>query len=393
MSALASLCLALTIFGIGYQFFALAAALRFFWRASRWALLGDHTPPVTVLKPLRGTGVELFANLETFCRQDYPTYRIVFGVADANDPAVEVVRRLQRAYPDHDLVLSIGARRATNGKIGNLMQMMEHAAHDVLVLSDADVRVGPDYLRTMVRPLRQPNVGLSTCLYRARGTFGASTVFESLLVNTDFVPMALIGDWFGIHTAYGASIAIKRAALDAIGGFEVAADQLADDYVLGHRIAAAGYELAVLPHVVETILDAVTLRDVWRHQIRWARTYRTVRPLGWFVVIVTHLTTWAVLFWLATGGAPLAQRMLLAAFGSRALALGVLMFRLRERETPLHFWLLPAKDLAVTALWIGSWLGRDVEWSGQRFRVEPDGRLVTLPGRSCPAPPLAEPSP
>ena len=133
--------------------------------------------------------------------------------------------------------------------------------------------------------------------------------------------------------------------------------------------------------------------EVARHQIRWARTYRTVRPLGWFVVIVTHLTTWAVLFWLATGGAPLAQRMLLAAFGSRVLALGVLMFRLRERETPLHFWLLPAKDLAVTALWIGSWLGRDVEWSGQRFRVEPDGRLVTLPGRSCPAPPLAEPSP
>jgi ceramide glucosyltransferase len=262
------------------------------------------------------------------------------------------------------------------------MQMMEHATHDVLVLSDADIRVRPDYLRTMVRPLQQPKIGLSTCLYRARGTFGLPTVLESLLVNTDFVPMVLIADWLAIRTAYGASIAIRRAALDAIGGFAAAADQLADDYVLGHRIAAAGYELAVLPYVVETILDAVTLREVWRHQIRWARTYRTVQPLGWFMAIVTHVTTWAVLLWLVTGGAPLAQRMLLAALGARVLALGVLMIQLREGEAPLHLWLLPPKDLLVSAIWIGSWLGRDVEWSGRRFRVEPNGRLVALPARS-----------
>jgi len=393
MSWFARLCFALAVFGIGYQCFVLMASLRFFRRASRWRRLPDHTPPVTVLKPLKGSGLELFANLETFCRQDYPTHQIVFGVADADDPAVEIVRRLSRAFPDRDLVLSIGARDAPNGKIGTLMQMMEHAAHDVLVLSDADIRVAPDYLRTMVRPLQRPEVGLSTCLYRGRGTFGLSTVLESLFINTDFVPMVLIGDWIGIRTAHGASIAIKREALDAGGGFAAAADHLADDYVLGHRVAAAGYALAVLPHVVETILDAVTVRDVWRHQIRWARTYRAVQPLGWSLAITIQVTTWAALLCLATGGAPPAPRMLLAALGARVVALAVLMLQLRERETPLAFWLLPAKDLALSAIWLVSWCGRDVEWSGQRFRVERDGRLTRLPARSCPAPSLAAPSP
>lgn len=380
------------MFGTAYQGFVLVASLRFFWHASRWRRLPDHAPPVTILKPLKGPGLELLANLETFCRQDYPTYQIVFGVEDPDDPAVDVVRRLQRAFPERDLVLSIGAHDAANGKIGTLMQMMEHAAHDVLVVSDADIRVAPDYLRTMVRPLQRPEVGLSTCLYRGRGTFGLPTVLESLFINTDFVPMVLIGNWIGIRTAYGASIAIKREALDAVGGFAVAADRLADDYVLGHRVAAAGYALAVLPYVVETILDAVTIRDVWRHQIRWARTYRTVQPFGWLLAIAIQVTTWAVLLWLATGGAPPAPQVLLAALGTRVVSLGVLMLQLRERETPLSFWLLPVKDLALSAIWLVSWFGRTVEWSGRRFRIEPDGRLTRLPARASPVRPLAAPS-
>jgi ceramide glucosyltransferase len=386
------LCLGLAVFGTAYQGFVLAASLRFFWRASRWRRLPDHTPPVTLLKPLKGPGVDLFANLETFCRQDYPTYQIVFGVADPDDPAVDVVRRLQRAFPERDLVLSIGARDAANGKVGTLMQMMEHAAHEVLVVSDADIRVAPDYLRTMVRPLQRPEVGLGTCLYRGRGTFGLPTVLESLFINTDFVPMVLIGDWIGIRTAYGASIAIKREALDAVGGFAVAADHLADDYVLGHRVAAAGYAIAVLPYVVETILDAVTIRDVWRHQIRWARTYRTVQPFGWLLAITIQVTTWAALLCLATGGAPPAPQVLSAALGARVFSLGVLMLRLRERETPLSFWLLPVKDVALSAIWLVSWFGRNVEWSGQHFRIEADGRLTRLPARACPVPPLAAPT-
>jgi len=388
MSAFAWFCLVLALIGTGYQLFGLAAVVRFFRHARRrWGALADHTPPVTVLKPLRGPGIDLFANLESFCRQDYPDYQIVFGVADPDDPAAEIVRRLQRAFPDRDLVLSIGERVTPNAKIGNLIHMLEHARHDVLILSDGDIRVRPDYLRTMVRPLQSPRVGLSTCLYRGRGQFGLPSVIESLLINADFVPMAMIGNWIGIHTAYGASIAVRREALDAIGGFPAIADYLADDYELGNRVAKAGYELAVLPYVVETILDATSLRDVWRHQLRWARTYRTVEPTGWLAAVVTFSTTWSLLFWLAVGGAPIAAKVLGAALGCRFLLLGTLTALLRERETPLYFWLVPLKDIALSVIWLASWLGRDVEWSGRRFRVQPDGRLLPLaPDAEAPVP-------
>jgi ceramide glucosyltransferase len=192
-------------------------------------------------------------------------------------------------------------------------------------------------------------------------------------------------------------MAFTREALDAVGGFAAFADRLADDYELGNRIAAAGHEIALLPYVVDTMLDAVTLHDVWRHQIRWARTYRAVQPLGWLLAVVTHATTWSALFWLATAGGPsgpTAQRMLAAALGCRFFALGVLFFLTRDRETPRFLWLSPLADLAASAVWLVSWLGRDVEWSGRRFRIERDGRLTPLSpaeavvpsARSCPEP-------
>lgn len=392
MTWVAWLCGALVLVGIGYQAFVLAAMLRFFRRARRTAAPAGHTPPVTVLKPLHGRGVELFENLATFCRQDYPVQQIVFGVSDPDDPAVDVVRRIQRAFPDRDLVLSVGAAAAANGKVGTLMHMMTHARHDVLVLSDADIRVTPDYLRAMVAPLARPEVGLTTCLYRGRGPFGLPSLLESLFIDTDFVPLVMIADWIGIRTAYGASIAVKRSALDAGGGFAAAADQLADDYVVGQRIAAAGHELVVLPYVVETILDSRTLPAVWRHQLRWARTYRAVQPLGWAMAVVTQLTTWTAAFWIASGGTPAATRLAAAALGARLLALGTLMTRLGDRARWRPLWALFPKDLAVSAIWAASWLGRTVEWSGQRYRVEPDGRLRPFV-RPAPLPAVSEHDP
>jgi ceramide glucosyltransferase len=393
MSWFARLCAVLTLFGIGYHLFMLAAALRFFRRTSRWRELPDHLPPVTVLKPLKGATPELLANLESFCHQAYPTYQVVFGVDSPDDPAIGVVHRVQRAFPERDIVLSIGSGAAVNGKVGTLMQMVEHARHPVLVLSDADIRVTPDYLRTVVRPLQREHVGLSTCFYRGRGRFGLATLFESLCITTDFVPMSFIGNWIGIRAAYGATIAFKRAALDAAGGFGTAADQLADDYVLGQRVAAAGYELAVLPYVVDTVLEEDTLGQVWRHQMRWARTYRACEARGWLLASLVQTTTWACLLWLATGGDWPAPQLLGAALGVRLSVLGVIIGLLRDREAALSLWLLPVKDLAMSANWVVSWLGREVEWSGQRFRVEADGRLTRLPAREVPAPSLAAPSP
>ena len=389
------LCLGLTTVGAGYQIFQLVAALRFFRLARRqWGWGEDFTPPVTILKPLRGEGIDLYRNLETFCQQEYPEYQIVLGIADADDPAIEIVRALQQNHPDVPIVLTVGEASGTNAKVANLVNMMKAARHDVLVLSDADIRVRPDYLRTLVKPLRDERVGLSTCLYRGVGSFGMPSMIESLLINTDFIPMAMIGDWVGIRNAYGASVAFKREALDAIGGFESIRDHLADDYQLGNRISAAGYELAVLPYVVETILDSATLRDVWRHQLRWARTYRVCQPVGWFCSVVTHATLWGTLTVAVSGGSALGWQALGIVVATRLGALLVIMRLLREPDTPRHFGLIPLKDLAYSAVWMASWLGRSVDWSGRRYRVDAGGLLHPLaPAVDVSAEPQTQPSP
>ena len=379
MGQLVLLVLACSMVASAYQLVQMAAARRFLRRAPRPA--GDHRPPVTVLKPLKGFGFELAANLETFCRQDYPDYQIVFGVDDADDPAVEVVRSLQRRFPDRDITLSIGIEAGANRKIASLVHMMREARHDVLVLSDADIQVRPDYLRTLVAPLADPAVGLTTCLYRGRASLGLPSVVESLFINTDFLPMVMMAQWVQrFRYAYGASMAFRREALAEIGGFEALSDHLADDYQLGNRISRAGWRLLLLPYMVETVLDARILGDVWRHQLRWARTYRVCQPFNWFATIVIHTMLWGVLAVLATGGAAIGWLALALALGARVGSLRVILGWLGDTETPRWLWLVPLKDLAYSAVFAASWLGHDVEWSGQQLRVLPDGRIVSLDG-------------
>ena len=377
MSILGAAVLACATVATGFQLFQVAAAWRFLRRARRGKWHGT-LPPVTVLKPLKGPGVELYENLATFCRQSYPSYQIVFGVADAHDPAVAVVQRLRRDFPQHDIVLAVGSGRGTNRKVANLEHMMAYARHDVLVMSDSDIRVPPDYLRTMVGPLADPAVGLTTCLYRGRGHFGLPSIIESLFINTDFVPNALVAQWVQpFRYAFGASIAVTRAALERIGGFASFADYLADDYQLGRHVADAGYRLVLLPFVVETILDSVTLRDVWRHQVRWARTYRVCQPVGWFFSVVTHATLWGLVAAVVPGG-PVGWVVLASALTARLFSLAAIMRLLGEPETTRYLGLVPLKDLVTSAMWLAAFLGRRVVWSGQVFRVRRDGRIVPV---------------
>lgn len=379
MAVVVGVAIAVSAIASIYQLIQLLAAQRFFhWRRLP-AGAPENLPPVTILKPLKGEGIDLYANLASFCRQDYPRYQIVFGVEDATDPAVTIVRKVMADFPEHDLALSVGWAEGSNRKVANLIHMMPHAKHDVLVLSDGDIRVRPDYLTTMVTPLMgttaKKSVGLTTCLYRGRGYFGLPSVLESLLINTDFIPMVMVGDWTGIRAGYGASIAVKREALDAIGGFPAIADHLADDYLLGNRVHGAGYEIVVLPYVVETVLDSRTLGDVGRHQLRWQRTYRVQQPVGWFASIVTHATLWGVVSVLITGGSPLGWAMFFFALACRLGSLAGIMRLLNERVTPRWLPMVPLKDLGFSAIWAVCWFGRDVNWSGQVLHVDADGRM------------------
>ena len=384
MNAITVIVLACSAIATVYQVVQVVAARRFLARSR--PVRDGHTPPVTILKPLKGPGLDLAANLETFCRQDYPAYQIAFGVEDPSDPAVEVVRSLMRRFPDQDITLSVGHEEGANRKVASLVHMMRHARHDVLVLSDADIRVRPDYLRTLVAPLADPAVGLTTCLYRGRATLGLPSLVESLFINTDFLPMVLMAQWVQrFRYAYGASTAFRRQALAGIGGFDALRDHLADDYLLGNRIADAGWRLLLLPYLVETVLDSRTLNDVWRHQLRWARTYRVCQPFGWFVSLVIHTMLWGVAAVFATGGSAVGWIALVAAVTSRLGSLRVILGMLGDTATVRNLWLVPLKDLAYSAVWVASWLGRDVVWSGQRLRVLPDGRMIPVDAAPEPA--------
>lgn len=365
-----------------YPVASLACALSFDrWRRRVLAApaRGDaDLPPVSLLKPLRGAVPETFDTLASACRLDYPGLQIVFGVADAADPAVAVVRRLQAEFPGRDIELVVSDRRiGANAKVSNLANMLRRARHEVLVVSDADIRTEPDALRRVVPLLDEPGTGIVTCAYRAADGASLARQVEALCVNTDFAPMIAVARLVEARRyAFGALLCLRRATLEALGGFEAIADHLADDYELGRRAGARGLSCRLAPTIVETVPDLDRLPDVAAHQLRWARTCRVCRPASTFATVLTHTTLWATLFLFAQGLSATGWLGFGAAVGLRAAVAGIIAHRvLGVRATWRRLWLLPAKDLFVSAIWLSAFLGDTVRWGDATYRVSTDGRI------------------
>lgn len=354
----------------------------------------DKGPAVTVLKPLKGLEPQLYQNLRTLCEQDYERFQLIFGIADAADPAAAVVLQLKQEYPAIDIELVVDGRvHGSNHKVSNLHNMYARAKHEVIVIADSDIRVPRLYLRELVRHLRDPGVGLVTSMYRASSTGGLPGLVESLCINTDWCHMVLVARVAEKLTyAFGATIALRRSVLDEIGGFLPIADYLADDYQLGQRVAARGYRLALSNQVLETVIGVRDSRELLEHQLRWARTYRVCRPRGYFGSIFTHTTLWSlanVLFHGFTLGSCLVSGALL---GLRYLSAALLSWRyLGADTTAAQLLLVPVKDLFVSLLWVLAFTGNTVTWSGRRFRVQRDGRMVDISGIEAKRPRLRRP--
>jgi len=350
--------------------------------------VGD-LPPITVLKPLKGLDVLLYENLVGLCEQDYDGFQLVFGVADGEDPAIAVVRRLQAEYPHLDIQLVIDARvYGSNYKISNLHNMYQAAKHDLIVIADSDIRVGRDYLRRLAGELRDPKVGLVTCMYRAVNTGGLPTLLEAMCVNTDFANMVLVARKVERTSyAFGATMAMRRQVLDEIGGFLPIANYLADDYLLGYRIVQRGYQLKVSDQLVDTVLAVGTWRKLAQHQLRLARTNRICRPGGYFGSFLTHGTFWAVLNVLYHQFSPLSCAASVGVVGLRYASAGILCRRYLRSDISLgQLLLLGPKDLFVSVVWLLAFLGDTVWWSGRRFRVERSGEMTDVtPGLTVPA--------
>jgi ceramide glucosyltransferase len=337
----------------------------------------QFTPPVTILKPMRGLDREAYANLSSHCRQDYPEYEIIFGVADAHDAAIPVIEGLMREFPERRIRLVVcPSDQAANSKVSSLMQMLPHARYEYLVVNDSDIRVPGDYLRRVMGPLAGPRVGMVTCPYRgvAGGTFGSR--LEAIGINTEFHAGVLVARKMeGVRFGLGATLAFSRAALEATGGFESLRPYLADDFHLGQRMAAAGYEVVLSDCVVENYLPAYSPGDFLGHQLRWSRTIRHSRPGGYAGRILTFGLLWAMLAVILAPGSLASWGLLGATVLLRlgvALAVGVGV--LGERRVLRDLWLVPLSDFLGVWIWMASYAGRRVAWRGEEFVLE-SGKL------------------
>src|SRR5581483_12028879 len=252
-------------------------------------------PPVSILKPLKGTDPEMYESFRSHCLQDYPAYEIIFGVSDGDDPAVALVEKLKAEFPRHSIQMVVCTERlGTNIKVSNLAQMLAYARNEFLVINDSDIRVAPNYLKTVVSPLIA-GAGMVTCLYRGIAAPTLGSRLESVGISPDFIAGVLAAKKLeGIHFGLGSTLAFQRRDLDAIGGFEVLVDFLADDYELGKRIAKAGRTVQLSAGVVETFLPPYTFGDFVRHQLRWARSTRDSRRWGYVGLALTFGIPWAL---------------------------------------------------------------------------------------------------
>lgn len=339
-------------------------------------------PDVTILKPLHGAEPGLLENLASFCTQNYfGAIQIVLGVQDPGDEAIAVVEQLRAKFAGRHLDLVVDATmHGLNRKVSNLINMWRYAEHDVIVLADSDMRVDPDYLARVVAALEKRGVGAVTCLYHGLPATGFWTGLSALGINAHFLPNVIMG--LGLNLAspcFGSTIAFRRKALVEIGGFVRVADCLADDYAIGAALRARGYEIAVSPVTVGHMCADVSALELWDHELRWARTIRSLDPAGYTGSIITH--PFPLALFAAVAGLDVASIGPATALGLCAASFACRLALLRRVERafnlpPQSSWLVPLRDVLSFAIFILSFFGKSAKWKGRRYRFVAGGTLV-----------------
>jgi ceramide glucosyltransferase len=355
-----------------YSFLAIIAA----WRYLAVQKLTLSSPePISILKPLSGLEDGLESNLRTFFEQDYPAYEILFAVGVADDPAVGVVEELRREYPRIPARLIVtGTAPYPNAKVFSLDRMLAAAAHDLIVMSDSDTRVTPTLLRTVTAEFQNPRVGIATCPYRAMPGPSIWSRLEVTGMNTDFMAGILVARMIeGMQFAVGPTIVARRPALESIGGFNRLKDYLAEDFVMGKFAAEAGYEVILSSYVIEHHIGGSGLRQNVAHRLRWARSTRRSRPLGYLGQLFTMPLPLALLVW---AWSPAWWPVGVLALLLRVLAAYLVSARVLKAK--LSWLLLPVEDMAAFCFWIAGLFGNTILWRGRRYRLHRDGRFELL---------------
>jgi len=345
------------------------------------ALSSDPPPPtrqagISILKPLYGAEPRLYENLRSFAEQDYAEVQIVLGVRDSDDEALPVARALKHDLPARDIVIVVDPRvDGSNLKVSNLENMLPAARHDILVLADSDIRVDRRYLAAVAAPLADPRIGIVTCLYKGVSNGGLWSDLGALHINFGFLPSALLADAMGVGKGcFGATIALRREVLARIGGFARLRNEMADDYRLGEAVRDAGLAIMLSRYLVWTQVVEPSFRDLWRHELRWARTTRNLTPAGFAAsIVITHPVAIAAISAVGAGFALtscaiLVISCLLRWISARAIARALGL-------APPGAWLLFGRDFLSFTVYVASFFGRSVFWRDQHFHVGPSGRM------------------
>ena len=374
----------LTVAGLFYLLLALVGARDFghFWRGKR--LDDSFAPDVTILKPVKGVDPRMYAGLVSHCRQEYAgSFEIVFGVSSMDDPAVGEIERLCAEFPECAIrLVECRERLGTSGKVSNLVQMLREARYEYVLINDSDIFVSPRYLTRVMACFVDKNVGLVTVPYigRTAEVRPAMTIWarlEALGISTDFLPGVLAARRLegGIRFGLGSTLAMSKSALAAAGGLEPLVEYLADDYEMGERIAKAGYRVELCAEVVETTVPSYDFRGFRDHQLRWARSTRDSRKLGYMGLGITYALPWAMMTCVASGFALWSFSLLsVVALARVAVALSVGVGVLRDEQVLRDLWLLPLRDFFGLWFWAWSFAGDTVVWRGELFHLQ-DGRI------------------
>ncbi|MBT4768925.1 MAG: glycosyltransferase [Rhodospirillaceae bacterium] len=347
---------------------------------------GTFRPPVTILKPVCGLDVGLYENLRSFCTQDYPQYQVVFGVRDAIDPAIPVIQQLINEFPLVNISLVIDKTiTGPNLKVSNLGNMYKVATHSYIAIADSDMRVDEQYVSSVIAPFEDAQVGSVTCLYSGTSTGGLPSLLASMFINEWFLPSVLVSAGLSeIRFGLGATIVVRRELLEKIGGFNKLAHFLADDHMLGKLISDHGYKIVLSDYVVENVINEKSLKTLFLHELRWARTIRTVEPLGhafsFFMygiplALFGALIIYVTVDWNFFGIAIIALAIILRGWMhftvSRKLGL---------MPGSRSFWLIPVRDILSFVVWGASFFSRKIDWKDMTFTVSNNGLMKATKG-------------
>ena len=338
----------------------------------------SHWPPVTILKPVCGLEKNQKRNLRSACRQDYPDFQVVFSVQDPRDPAIPALKEVQQEYPERVYVAIENRAVGLNGKINNLLGALPHALHDILVISDSDVYLSPDYLRNIIPPLTDPDVGFVCTLYKATSARHWFEKMELLTMNADFIPSVVFAYVTGTAKfCLGSSVAFRRSSLRDVGGLEALADYLVEDYEMGRRLWGSGKRMVLVPYIVDTVVDLKNPSQWWDHHVCWDKKTHAAEPRGFWITITTRAIPFAFIFAILRGADTIGLAVLIGALLFRmATAAATAGWGMKDMETLKSLALLPVRDMAAVASWALALIRKEIVWRGSKMTVIRGGRLA-----------------